>query len=279
MGRLIEPFAGSSAISLACALERRAREYWLNDCNQPLAELLGLIINRPEDISDCYAKTWRDHDADPLEHYYRVREDFNRSSDPRLFLYLLARCVKGSVRYNADGLFNQSPDKRRLGTHPATMRQNIMAVSALLRGRTIITSQDYRDVLASARDTDLVYMDPPYQGVCGDRDSRYHSSISADGFVCALDQLNSRGTKYVVSYDGRLGERSYGEPLPAYLGLTLLELEAGRSSQATLLGRDEQTIESLYLSANLAAELQIKPTRIARVTANDDGQLQLSSIE
>jgi DNA adenine methylase len=128
MDRLIEPFAGSSAISLACAMEKRAGEYWLNDCNQPLAELLGLIINRPEEISDHYAETWRDHDADPLEHYYRIREDFNRSRDPRLFLYLLARCVKGSVRYNADGLFNQSPDTRRPGTHPSTLRQNIMAV-------------------------------------------------------------------------------------------------------------------------------------------------------
>ena len=258
MKRLVEPFAGSAAISLACAMEKRAAEYWINDCNKPLSELLSLIINRPEEISDHYAQTWRDRDADPLEHYYRVREDFNRAQDPRLFLYLLARCVKGSVRYNTDGLFNQSPDKRRLGTHPATMRQNIMAVSALLRGRAIVTSQDYRDILANARATDIIYMDPPYQGVCGERDSRYYSGIASDDFITALDNLNRRKIKYIVSYDGRLGARSYGEPLPAYLNLTLLEIEAGRSSQATLLGRDEQTIESLYLSANLAAELNVE---------------------
>jgi DNA adenine methylase len=274
MARLVEPFAGSAALSLACALETRAGEYWLNDYNQPLAGLLSLIINRPEEISDHYAGIWRGHDADPVEHYYRIREDFNRAHDPRLFLYLLARCVKGSVRYNADGLFNQSPDKRRLGTRPAAMRQNIMAVSALLRGRAIITSQDYRDVLANARATDIVYMDPPYQGVCGDRDSRYYSGITSDDFVAALDELNRRTIKYIVSYDGRLGARSYGEPLPAYLNLTLLEVEAGRSSQATLLGREEQTIESLYLSANLAAELQIKPTRLTRTAAIDDSQMR-----
>ena len=262
MARLVEPFAGSAAISLACALERRAKEYWLNDYNQPLAELLGLIINRPEEIIDHYTNLWRDHDADPLEHYYRVREDFNRTRDPRLFLYLLARCVKGSVRYNADGLFNQSPDKRRLGTHPATMRENIMAVSALLRGRAIITTQDYRDILASVRATDIVYMDPPYQGVCGERDARYCSGIDSSSFIVALDLLNVRNIKYIVSYDGRLGARTYGEPLPAYLELTLLEIEAGRSSQATLLGRDEQTIESLYLSPALATELGVKSNRV-----------------
>ncbi|MDR1012132.1 MAG: DNA adenine methylase [Opitutaceae bacterium] len=279
MKRLIEPFAGSAAISLACATEGRAGEYWLNDYNQPLAGLLSLIINRPEEISEHYARIWRDNDADPLEHYYRVREDFNCVRDPKLFLYLLARCVKGSVRYNADGLFNQSPDKRRLGTHPATMKQNIMAVSSLLRGRSIITSQDYRDILASARPSDVVYMDPPYQGVCGERDSRYYSGITSDDFVAALDQLNTRDIQYVVSYDGHLGARSYGEQLPAYLGLTLLEVEAGRSSQATLLGRDEQTVESLYISRNLASELNIKPARLSRTAPLDDGQLHFLAIK
>jgi len=47
-------------------------------------------------------------------------------------------------------MFNQSPDKRRLGTRPETMRQNIMAVSMLLRGRTVVTSHDFRDVLTGA---------------------------------------------------------------------------------------------------------------------------------
>ena len=63
-----------------------------------------------------------------------------------------------------------------------------------------------------------------------------------------------------MSYDGRLGNRSYGKPLPAKLHLTLVEIEAGRSSQATLLGRDEMTVESLYLSPALAEELEVHPT-------------------
>ena len=62
-----------------------------------------------------------------------------------------------------------------------------------------------------------------------------------------------------MSYDGRLGERGYGRPLPARLDLTLVEIEAGRSSQATLPGRDEMTVESLYLSRALAEELAVRP--------------------
>ena len=56
---------------------------------------------------------------------------------------------------------------------------------------------------------------------------------------------------YLVSYDGRMVE-DYGEPLPKRLNLLHIEVHAGRSTQATLLGRDCDTYESLYLSPALA---------------------------
>ena len=119
-----------------------------------------------------------------------MRESFNRTQDAQLLLYLLARCVKGAVRYNGEGLFNQSPDKRRLGTQPETMQANLNAISALLRGKTIVTSLSYENVLANVREDDVVYMDPPYQGVCGERDSRYFAGIAFDDFVAQLAMLN-----------------------------------------------------------------------------------------
>lgn len=262
--RLVEPFAGSAAMSLAFATRGRAERYWINDLNKPLAELLNLMIHRPEELADAYAELWKGEAHDALEHFYTVREKFNRTQDPRLFLYLLARCIKGAVRYNSEGMFNQSPDKRRLGTRPETMRQNVMAVSMLLRGRTMVTSHDFRDVLAAAEAEDVLYMDPPYQGTSGDRDCRYLSGLSLDDFVAALDGLNERGLRFVISYDGRTGDKTHGEPLPAYLGLVHLEIDAGRSTQSTLLGREEQTVESLYLSRALAAEMGEVPRNLAR---------------
>ena len=247
-------------MSIATAARGRAKEFWLNDFNAPLAKLLSLIVNSPKDLGKFYRELWRADHADALEHYYQVRESFNRTQDAQLLLYLLARCVKGAVRYNGEGLFNQSPDKRRLGTQPETMQSNLNAISALLRGKTIVTSLSYENVLANVREDDVVYMDPPYQGVCGERDSRYFAGIAFDDFVAQLAVLNLKNVRYLVSYDGRLGNRSYGKPLPAKLNLTLVEIEAGRSSQATLLGRDEMTVESLYLSRALAEELEVVPT-------------------
>lgn len=259
MSRLVEPFCGSAAVSIAAAARGRAKEFWLNDFNKPLAELLTLMINSPKELAKFYEELWRANHEDALEHYYQVRESFNRSHDAWLLLYLLARCVKGAVRYNGEGLFNQSPDKRRLGTRPETMKQNIAAVSALLRGKTIVTSLSYENALANVCRDDVVYFDPPYQGVCGERDSRYFAGISHDDFVSELEILNHKHVRYLVSYDGRLGSRIYGNPLPEKLNLTLVEIEAGRSSQATLLGRSEITVESLYLSPALADELEASP--------------------
>lgn len=257
--RLVEPFSGSAAISIACAARGKANSYWINDLNKPLAELLGLIINHHVEIANYYETIWNQQHDDTIEHYYRVREDFNRTGDPRLFLYLLARCAKGSVRYNTEGLFNQSPDKRRYGTRPETMRDNIFGVSTLLKGKSVISSLDYKDVLSNVNEDDVVYMDPPYQGVCGDRDSRYFSGISYEEFLAALSELNVRQIRYAVSYDGRTGNKTFGNRLPESLSLTLIELEAGRSSQATLLGRDAITVESLYLSPRLAIEVKASP--------------------
>jgi DNA adenine methylase len=94
-------------------------------------------------------------------------------------------------------------------------------------------------------------MDPPYQGVCGNKDSRYFSGVDFEDFVLALEHLNARGIVFAISYDGRLGNKTFGRILPESLGLKRIEIEVGRSSQSTLLGREEKTIESLYLSSNL----------------------------
>jgi DNA adenine methylase len=256
--RLIEPFAGSAAITIAAASRGLANSYVINDINKPLSGLLQFIVETPDNLVSFYECLWNEQHGDSLKHYYRVRENFNRTQDPRLFLYLLARCVKGSVRYNSDGLFNQSPDKRRHGTRPDTMRKNILGVSRLLKGKTVFSALDYKEVLPQAKRDDLVYMDPPYQGVCGDRDLRYFSGVSYSDFVLALEELNSRKIFYIVSYDGHRGEKTFGALLPLALGLTRVEIEAGRSSQATLLGRKEVTYESLYLSPALMDKLTHK---------------------
>lgn len=250
--RLVEPFAGSAALSLAAASHGRARGFWLNDAHRPLIDLWQEIIEYPQELASKYTLLWNEQLGQERDYYDVIRQEFNKSSRPEYFLYLLARCVKAAVRYNGDGEFNNSPDNRRKGAKPEVMRARILGASRLLRGKTKISSCDYLDVLSECTDADLIYMDPPYQGVCGNRDSRYAPQICHDGFCEVLNDLNKRKYRYLVSYDGRTGDKVHGKPLPSSLGLRRIELHAGRSTTATLLGRTDDTYESLYLSPRLA---------------------------
>lgn len=259
---LFEPFAGSAAISIATALHGKAKQFRINDVNQPLIALWGEIINHPKKISELYKNLWLKQQGDERKFYDYVRDEFNKTKRPDYLLYLLARCVKASVRYNAYGEFNQSPDNRRLGRNPKQMTEDILSVSNLLSGKTTTSSADYKDVLSLAKPTDLVYMDPPYQGVCATGDPRYFSGIDFDKFMLELKKLNKRNVPFILSYDGRTGEKSYGQGLPEELNVYRLEINAGRSTQATLLGRDDVTIESVYLSRNLVEQLGIEPIHI-----------------
>ena len=248
---LFEPFAGSAAISIAAAMRGRAKRFYINDLNKALVDLLKKIVEEPQIITDQYETLWTSQLDNPRLYYDDIREKFNLTGRSDYLLYLLARCVKGSIRYNANGEFNQSPDNRRKGMRPKTMRENILGVSHLLKGKSIFSSRNYRDVLELSTPDDLVYMDPPYQGVCGNRDTRYLAGIQFCEFVAELEELNNKSIKFIISYDGRTGKKMHGKKLPDHLELTHIEIEAGRSSQETLLGRNASTVESLYLSPAL----------------------------
>ena len=256
---LFEPFAGSAAISVAAAYKAKAQYFVLNDVNAPLMALWNEIINQPDWLAAQYEYLWTVQRGREKEYYFTIRDEFNRTHQPHHLLYLLARCVKASIRYNTDGDFNQSPDNRRRGMHPVTMRRNILTISQLLKGKTTVHALDYRAIIYQARPLDVIYMDPPYPGVCKKQDPRYLQSLSFESFVASLHALNQKNISYIVSYDGRTGTKTYGETLPKSLDLRHLEIEVGRSSQETLLGRNKITFESLYLSPALCARLEGRP--------------------
>jgi DNA adenine methylase len=218
---------------------------------------------------------WNAQNGQERVYYDFVRDGFNKTRRPDYLLYLLARCVKAAVRYNSNGEFNQSPDNRRRGAHPDTIKKHVFGSSNLLRGKTKCLSLDYREALQNVGKHDLVYLDPPYQGVCGKRDPRYLQSVAFDAFVINLSELNDKGIGFIVSYDGRTGDKIFGKPLPSFLNLHRVEIHAGRSSQSTLLGRDDNTYESLYISPALIERLngsaslyQLKATEISKTEAS-----------
>ncbi|MBQ9406856.1 MAG: DNA adenine methylase [Desulfovibrio sp.] len=258
--RLIEPFSGMAAISIAVALEQRTKQFIINDINKPLIIMLEEAIEYPDRLLHDYLILWKEQFTykNHVQHFYDVREKFNKGfKTPANMLYLIARCVKGSVRYGKNGNLNQSPDKRRHGTQPNTLQKNIYNISYLLKGKTKFYSYDYKRIFEIAEYGDVVYMDPPYQGVTNVRDNRYVSGVEFDEFSEALKTLNKNKIDYLISYDGICGSKKYGKSLPKDLECQKVFLNAGISTQSTLLGKSDITYESLYISKYLIKEHKI----------------------
>src|ERR1035437_10165778 len=229
--RLIEPFAGSAAITIASAFYFKANHFVINDINKPLTKLWEVMINNPNSIIKSYHDIWHGQHDNEAEYYYEIREKFNDTQKPEYLLFLLAKCVKAEVRYNAKGGLNQSPDNRRLGRSPQMMRDDILRVSHLLKGKTEIYSLDYSKILDKATSDDLIYMDPPYQGTGLNGGFNYLGNIEIENFIVSLFELNHKNIPFILSYDGRTGDKIFGIPLPENLKLTKIEINAGRSTQ------------------------------------------------
>lgn len=254
-GRVVEPFAGSAAVSIAARAAQSAGPGLIADINAPLMALWREILEAPEALSEAYTELWTAQQDDPKAFFNMVRDRFNEAPEPADFLYLLNRIVKGALRYGRDGRMNQGPDNRRLGAKPAVVRTRLQRVSQLMAGTEVITAP-YDEVLATVNpETDVVYMDPPYQGTTISRDRRYISGLDRADFEAQLALLLDRGVRFVVSYDAVTTDSKYGEPLDSALGLTHVHVTSGTSAQGTLVGNKHMSVESLYLSPSLAVNL------------------------
>ena len=259
--RFIEPFSGTAAMSIYTAYNKLCDSFIINDVNNQVIDLLKNCISNPQLLAEEYETIWNgqfESEENSVDYYYKMRDRFNLLKDKpnaALTLFVLARVSKGAVRYNQQGEMNQICDRRRSGTQPKTIKKSAEAISNLLKDKVTFFCDDYREILNMAEPGDLVYMDPPYQGVSNGLSSRYIQSLSYDSFVESLEELNRRKIDYIVSYDGQNEDGKFGKDLPEDLGLQHILINAGRSAQGNLNGKNLTTYESLYISSNIRRDL------------------------
>ena len=97
---VIEPFAGTSAITLALLHNRLVEYAVINDKNAHIAGLWQKICSNPVELCDGYEQLWLDQQSDPKGFFLESRHKLNSEYSPEIFLYILARIVKGAVRYS-----------------------------------------------------------------------------------------------------------------------------------------------------------------------------------
>lgn len=239
--RYFEPFVGGGALLPF----RPCTDAVAGDVIKELIDLWILIRDEPDVTALEYAKRWRMLQDEGHKAYYAIREAFNRTRNPHDFLFLTRTCVNGLIRFNGDGHFNNSLHHTRPGIAPDRLREVIGKWSAVIQGVSFIAS-DYRETLESVKTGDLVFLDPPYAGTRG----RYsQEKFDVHSFCGELERLNCVGAKWVVTFDGYAGERTYDEALPEGLFRTRLALPTGNSPFTKLMRTGvDAVVESVYLN-------------------------------
>jgi len=193
-----EPFLGAGSLFFALS-HPNAR---LSDLNKHLVECYTAIRDHPDAISKALRRHARE---DSEDHYYAVRELYNRSpaglARAARFLYLNRTCFNGVFRVNREGEFNVPYGHKESPRFPSSM--DLHHVSKTLK-TAHLEVQDYQTALQQADTGDFVYLDPPYPPLNG---TSYFTHYTADRFSLAdqaqvahsVQDLHSRGCLFMLS--------------------------------------------------------------------------------
>jgi DNA adenine methylase len=252
--RYFEPFLGGGALLYIAATPASVA----SDIYRPLIKLWDLIQRSPAKVIENYRAQFNalTSELDELDleklptdkklpaYFYKVRDRFNLTSDPLDLNFIMRTCVNGIVRFNDKGAFNNSFHLSRRGMEPARFDRVVRSWHQAIRGVEFLC-QDYALTLDLAQKEDFVYLDPPYAG----NKQRYVGNLDLIRFFTQLDQLNRRGVKWALSFDGQRGDVSLFHDIPKSLFKRHMLLRSGNSAVSKVLnGPVEMVRESLYLN-------------------------------
>ena len=196
--RYFEPFLGGGAV-LFCVGRRGAVA---GDIYRPLVDFWKKVQREPERVITAYATEWTSLQRRFPEHYYDVRDRFNRKPNAQDLCFLTRTCVNGIVRFNANGQFNNSIHLSRRGMRPNRFATIVRAWSHAVQGVTFVCG-DYKTTIHDSQEGDFVYLDPPYVGT----KQRYTQTINLDELFETLDRLNATGVRWALSWMGDAEQR------------------------------------------------------------------------
>ena len=238
--RYYEPFLGGGAL-----LYKLGRPGAVGgDIYAPLIAFWVMVRDDVETLIEDYWRQWSALQADLPGYFYVARDRFNADQRPEDLNFLMRTCVNGIVRFSKRGQFNNSFHLSRRGMMPQRFADIARRWSSHLRGIEF-RHGDFEQTVGDARAGDFLYLDPPYAG----NRQRYIGDLDLPRFHRALDDLNRRGIRWALSFDGMRGQTAYDHVLPAELYKRRELLNSGYSAVAKVLnGPVEPVTESLYLN-------------------------------
>lgn len=230
-----EPFVGGGAVFFDL-LPKNAK---LSDLNSELVITYNVIKNSVDELIESLQKHIYDK-----EYYLKVRaekvEDLSEIEVASRFIFLNRTGFNGLYRVNKSGQFNVPFG--RYSNPIICDEDNLRRVSDALRD-TIITHQDYKNVLKTARGGDFIYFDPPYYPISA---TSSFTSYTAEGFL-EKEQAELRDTFVKLHEKGCFvmlsnSDTPFINKLYSGLnGITINKITAGRAINSKGTGRGKIT--------------------------------------
>ena len=156
-GRLIEPFVGSAALSLAVDFE----EYLLNDVNPDLISLYQVLKAEKRAFIDLAHSLFTTENNQELK-FYELRERFNAlehsTERAAIFFFFYRHAFNGLCRYNSKGGFNVPFGRYSKPYFPEAEMLGFLTKA----DRMQFFCRDFEPSMRVAEQGDVVYCDPPY---------------------------------------------------------------------------------------------------------------------
>ncbi|RJP52659.1 MAG: Dam family site-specific DNA-(adenine-N6)-methyltransferase [Anaerolineaceae bacterium] len=197
-GTWIEPFMGSGVVGF----NMRPNRAVFADVNPHIINFYNAI--KQGKITAGIAKEFLEKEGAQLkatgeEHYYAVRERFNKEGEPLDMLFLNRACFNGVMRFNQKGNFNVP-----FGHKPERFaKAYVTKIANQIKYVSQATSQydwqficaDFRQTISSASEGDFIYCDPPYIG----RHVDYFNSWSENDEQELYELLSTTPAKFILS--------------------------------------------------------------------------------
>ncbi|MCK9223951.1 MAG: Dam family site-specific DNA-(adenine-N6)-methyltransferase [Candidatus Muirbacterium halophilum] len=194
----IEPFMGTGVVAFNIV----PKVTILCDTNPHLINFYKALQNKK--VTPAIAKRFLQKEGELLltkgeEHYYSIRERFNKEHNPLDFLFLNRSCFNGMIRFNRKGGFNvpfcRKPE-RFAQAYVTKIVNQLEYVFFLLQFNDFeFRCQDFNDTIALGKEGDIIYCDPPYIG----RHTDYFNGWDDEKENELFHALNSTKASFILS--------------------------------------------------------------------------------
>jgi len=254
-----EPFCGGCSVLFYILnyCPNRFSKYICSDINRELIDTFNMIKNNPQEIFNNYKIMWKelnkDNDLERKKNYFnKIREEFNKTKDAKLFFFIMRTTTNGMPRYNSNGEFNNSFHVTRKGINPSRLETILYQWNKLLNRFNVEFLHCSYDSIKPSK-YDFMYLDPPYVNTRG----MYYGTIDYDNLWRFLKNCDC---DYFLSLDGIAGDEINIVDIPKELYNQHLLLYSGNSSFRRVIGKNTHVSvkESLYVKTNKPHKEQIK---------------------